>query len=401
MKVVQINAVYGVGSTGRIVEDIHKVLKKNGHESYVFWAIKNSDTSKDKQIFQIGNVFDHKLHAIKRRIFLNQGFNSKIATYKLCKRIKEISPDIVHLHNLHSNFINLPYLFKFLRTNKIKTLITLHDCWMFTGMCTHYEKWNSCLQWENGCRECPAVNKKRWDKVRKMYQTKKECYSNNNSLYVNGVSRWTTEAAKFSMIHAQKYTCIYNWIDTNVFKPSNAKKKIMLKYNIPEHHKIVLGVSQEWSVEKGLNEFVKLSGQMKNTVTVILVGRSTDIIKRDNLIFIGYTKDQEELAELYSAADLFMNPSRMETFGLVTVEAMACGTPVVAYKNTGTKELITDDTGWLVKDGDIEAMLELVKKILASNQKKSLITCRTHVIDMFEKNRQLKKYLSLYEEICQ
>ena len=203
------------------------------------------------------------------------------------------------------------------------------------------------------------------------------------------------------MIHAQKYTCIYNWIDTNVFKPSNAKKKIMLKYNIPEHHKIVLGVSQEWSVEKGLNEFVKLSGQMKNTVTVILVGRSTDIIKRDNLIFIGYTKDQEELAELYSAADLFMNPSRMETFGLVTVEAMACGTPVVAYKNTGTKELITDDTGWLVKDGDIEAMLELVKKILASNQKKSLITCRTHVIDMFEKNRQLKKYLSLYEEICQ
>ena len=399
MRIVQINAVYGVGSTGRIVQDIAGVLRKQGHETYVFWAIQCRE-DENAQFIRVGNTLDHKLHAILRRLDGKQGWHSKDATRKACREIAALKPDVVHLHNLHSNYIHLPELLKFLGEHKIPTLITLHDCWMFTcGFCT-YPIYQHCTQWTDGCRDCPAVACWRRCFGAKMYRIKKERYHNHSQLAINGVSRWTTEDASQSMLNgANTIQCIYNWVDTELFCPQSGKDAIRKKYAIPDDHKLILGVAQGWSAEKGLDEFLQIAEELREQATVILVGKDNGIPQRDNLRCIGFTNNRQELVELYSAADLFVNPSRAETFGLVTAEAMACGTPVVAYDNTGASELVTPQCGALAPDRDAEALVNLAKEVLRQGKNQYESACRQWVLDNFEKEKQIQKYVDTYSQM--
>ena len=401
MKIVQINAVYGVGSTGRIAQDIAAALRKQGHESYVFWAIE-CRKDENAHFIRVGSTLDHKLHAIARRIDGKQGWHSKTATRKLCRELLRIAPDVVHLHNLHSNYIHMSELLRFLGEHKIPTLVTLHDNWMFTaGFCTYYFHY-SCDQWQTGCANCPAVKKCLRKAGAKMYRIKEACYSRIPLLAVNGVSRWTTDVVDSSMMRSAKIsTCIYNWIDTELFKPQDNAAAVREKYSVPENHKLILGVAQDWSDRKGLKEFLKIADEMQNEATVILVGKDDGVPKRDNLRCIGFTNNRQELIDLYSAADLFVNPSRAETFGLVTAEAMSCGTPVVAYNNTGSTELVAPQCGALATDGDVDSLVCLTKKVLESPKETHSAACRQWVLDNFEKHTQVQKYLDLYEKIME
>ncbi|MBQ9929655.1 MAG: glycosyltransferase [Oscillospiraceae bacterium] len=399
MKIVQINAVYGVGSTGRIAQDIAHALKAQGHENHIFWAI-SCRADENAAFYRIGSTLDHKLHALLRRLDGKQGWHSKAATRKLCRELLKIKPDVVHLHNLHSNYIHLPLLLQFLGENKIPTLITLHDNWMHTsGFCTYYSLHN-CNQWDKGCTDCPAVDKHLRKSGAKMYRIKEELYSRIPNLAVNGVSRWTAEAAKQSMLRCAKInTHIYNWIDTQAFKPQENAAEVREKYGIPENHKLILGVSQGWSERKGLQEFLQLADVLKDEATVILVGQDNGVPKKENLRCIGFTNNRQELIDLYSAADLFVNPSRAETFGLVTAEAMSCGTPVVAYNNTGSAELVAPQCGALATDGDAAALVTLTRKLLESQKETYSAACRQWVLENFNKQTQLQKYVELYEKI--
>ena len=393
MKVVQINAVYGVGSTGRIVQDISGALTARGIDAYAFWAIQCKEDD-DAHFVRIGTTLDHKFHALLRRLDGKQGWHSKGATKKLCRQLLEIKPDVVHLHNLHSNYVHLPTLLKFLGEQNIPTLITLHDCWMFTaGACMHYF---DCGGWKEGCANCP-VAKGRQNKVAQMYKVKKDLYAQMDNLYVNGVSQWTRDAAGQSMLkNAKDILCIYNWVDTDVFKPQGNTKEIREKYGVPEHHKLILGVSQGWSKEKGLQEFVQVAEQWKDTVTVLLVGQGENVPKMENLRCVGFTNNRQELVELYSAADVLLNPSKAETFGLVTAEATACGTPVVAYNNSGATELVAPQCGALVPDGDALALMEGIQAVLQKGKSNYADACRQHVLENFEKEKQIRKYIDLY-----
>lgn len=399
MKIVQINAVYGVGSTGRIAQDIAAALHQQGHEAHIFWAI---DCREDENatFYRIGNTLDHKLHALLRRISGKQGWHSKAATRKACKEILRLQPDVVHLHNLHSNYIHLPELLRFLGQYQIPTLITIHDSWMFTsGYCAHY-LYHDCDQWDKGCKNCPAVGKSKRKAGAEMYRLKETLYGNIPNLAVNGVSQWTAKAAAQSMLKSAKIgTYIYNWIDTQLFKPQENAAAVREKYGIPEDHKLILGVSQGWSAHKGLQEFLQIADEMKDRATVILVGQDNGIPKRKNLRCIGFTGNRQALIDLYSAADLFVNPSRAETFGLVTAEAMSCGTPVVAYDNTGSAELVAPQCGALATDGDVDSLVCLTKKVLESPKETHSAACRQWVLDNFEKQTQLQKYLDLYKKI--
>jgi glycosyltransferase involved in cell wall biosynthesis len=399
MKIVQINAVYGVGSTGRIAQDIATQLRKQGHEAYVFWAIHGREDGND-HLLRVGNTLDHKLHALLRRLDGKQGWHSKAATKKLCRELLQIQPDVVHLHNLHSNYIHLPYLLQFLGEHAIPTLVTIHDSWMFTcGYCTHYI-YHNCDQWSKGCTNCPAVNKSLRKAGAKLFRIKENLYSRIPNLAVNGVSQWTTAAAEQGMLKSAKIsTCIYNWIDTELFQPQNNAAQVREKYGIPENHKLILGVSQGWSERKGLYEFLQIADKMQTEATVILVGEDCGIPARKNLKCIGFTSNQQELIDLYSAADLFVNPSRAETFGLVTAEALSCGTPVVAYDNTGSRELVAAQCGALAPDGDADSLVSLVRKVLASQKETYCAACRQWVLENFEKQNQLQKYMELYEKI--
>ena len=399
MKIVQINAVYGVGSTGRIAQDIAHALKAQGHENHIFWAI-SCRADENAEFVRIGSTLDHKLHALLRRIDGKQGWHSKWATRKACKALLRIQPDVVHLHNLHSNYIHLPTLLKFLGDHKIPTLITIHDSWMFTcGFCAHY-LYHNCDQWDKGCENCPAVKKSRRKVGAKMYSTKEELYSAIENLAVNGVSQWTTDAAKQSMLKSAKlHKCIYNWVDTQLFQPQGNTAEIRAKYGVPENHKLILGVSQGWSENKGLKEFLQLADELRSEATVILVGEDCGVPQKKNLRCIGFTNNRQELIDLYSAADVFVNPSRAETFGLVTAEAMSCGTPVVAYNNTGSAELVAPQCGALAPDGDAEQLVTLTRKVLENRKASYAAACRQWVLDNFEKQKQLEKYLELYQQL--
>lgn len=405
MKLLQINAVYGTGSTGQMVRDISLKLVEQGSEAYVFWATacKIFGEKDDKiKIERVGNTLDHKMHALLYRLFGGQAMFSKRATVRACKRILQISPDVVHLHNLHSNYIHFPTLLEFLARQNITTLITLHDCWFMSGQCNHYINYN-CDKWLSECEDCPAVSRRLKKGVRERFQKKKDLLSNIKHLFVNGVSEWTTVAAKKSILRsATNIECIYNWIDTDVFKPYEDLESVREKYGISKDKKIIIGVSQSWDMNsnKGTTDFITIADRLSDIAEIILVGKDNGVCKRENVKCIGFTSSAEELARLYSLADVLINASRAETFGLVTVEAMACGTPVVAYDNTGSSEIVADGCGVLVNDGDFEALLCGVKEVLSKNKNEYSRACRDHVNNNFEKNKQIEKYIKLYQKIC-
>lgn len=402
MKVVQINATYGVGSTGNIVENINNYLVEKNIEAYAFWATAiRGDLVGKNGVYRIGTALDHKLHAVLRRIFKNQGFNSKLATTKLCKRLGVIKPDVVHLHNLHSNFINLPILLDFLAKEDIAVAVTLHDCWFFTGDCTYFDKM-SCKQClEDGCIQCPAYKSKfSKNKISALYNSKRKGFAEIKRLAVIGVSDWIADCSRRSLLSsANTIESIYNWIDTDTFCPQLDTQKTREKYSIEQNEKVILGVAQEWSREKGLEEFKILAKQLKGRAKIILVGNHKKKDKSENLQFIGHTANRKELAELYSIADVFVNPSRMETFGLVTAEALACGTPAVVYNNTGTAELIGDDCGILVEDGNTQKLIEAAQKILADKKEKYSANCIKRVKTLFNKTDLLSKHLDVYRKL--
>lgn len=395
MKVLQINAVYGTGSTGRIAQDIHTQLMNEGHDSHIMWAIKCVGADDSARFHRIGNELDHKIHALLRRVDGGQGFHSKWATMAACQKIKEIRPDVVHLHNLHSNYIHLPTLLDFLGKEHIPTLATMHDCWFFTGKCPHYLA-HGCERWRSGCANCPLGHGSE-----RFFEEKKRGFAGIDKLAVNGVSEWTTKAAAESPIlgAAKIHRCIYNWVDTKKFYPRVNCDEIRAKYGIANGRKLILGVSQGWSTRKGLNEMLRLSDELKDRADIILVGEGSQVPQRENLKCIGFTHDQEELIGLYSAADVFANPSRMETFGLVTAEAMACGTPVVAYDNTGSHEIVGEGCGILVKDGNIQDFTEMT--IRAINERKWDNEYISQWVNArFGKRSQVNKYIELYEEMA-
>lgn len=397
MKIVQINAVYGTLSTGKIMQDIHRALLDKNNESFAFWATLCKNPDNDKNVLRVGNTLDHKIHALLYRIDKKQGWHSIFATLSLCRKLKKINPDVVHLHNLHSNYINLPILLNFLGKNNIPTVLTLHDCWFFTGQCTYYTKHN-CLNWKNGCTNCKICDSNKKSEL--LLNEKKKLFNNITKLSLNGVSKWTADSASQSIISSaiiQQY--IYNWIDTKTFHPYLKYDNILEKYKIPNNKKIILGVSQGWSVRKGLQEFIEISNSLKDEAVVVLVGENSEIPKRSNIKAIGFTNNINELAELYSAADVFVNPSRMETFGLVTAEALSCGTPVVAYANTGSLELVSPECGLLAQDGNLEDLLNCVNKILLDGKEKYSEACREYATKNFNKDNQIKKYIKLYDDL--
>lgn len=398
MKVVQINAVYGTGSTGRIAQDIHEFLVRSGDDSYIAWGAVCKGSTDRGHFFQVGNVFDHKMHAVLYRLMHDQGFHSWAATKRLCRKLKEIQPDVVHLHNLHSNYISLPVLFAFLKSERIPTVVTLHDCWMYTGYCYYYHG-NHCDGWKNQCRSCPATSHPFQKRIEKMYQEKLFFFENGNCAIV-GVSNWITEDAKQSLLgHAPIVRTVYNWIDTDLFHPHDSKASVFSHYQIPTEKKLVIGVSQGWSARKGLHEFERIA-ELCPEAFVLLVGNGDQVRERENLKCIGFTQSREELIEIYSAADLFVNPSRMETFGLVTAEAMACGAPVIAYDNTALHEIVGDGCGYLIEDGNGERLAETVHEYLQGNlPEPDRERCIDWVRSKLDKERQICKYLVIYKEL--
>ena len=365
MKVVQINATCGAGSTGKICVAISELLGEQNIENYIFYTQGNSDF--ENGIKYAKNKYI-KVQALKSRIFGNYGFNSICATKKVIKLLKKISPDIVHLHNIHSHDCHLGMLFNYFKNAKTKLFWTFHDCWAFTGYCTYFDMAN-CDKWQTECKKCPKAKQSTWffDKSNKLFNKKKELFEGLN-LTIITPSQWLADLVKKSFLKDYPVKVIYNGIDLNVFKPTTSDFR--KKYNCEDKH-VILGVAFDWGARKGFDVFLELSKRLDDNYQIVLVGTNDNIDKQlpQNIISIHRTQNQTELAEIYTAADLFVNPTREEVLGLVNLEALACGTPVLTFNTGGSPECIDDTCGRVVEKNDIDAF-----------EKEIIEICNKHII---------------------
>lgn len=401
MRVLQINVIYEKYSTGRTVKEMHDFFIKNKIESYVATA---QNIIENNNFYKIGNEFDHKFHAVLSRITGLQGYYSRISTKRFLTFIDRIKPDIVILHNLHSNYINIPLLLKYLSKKNISTILHLHDCWFYTGKCCHYSDLK-CDKWKTGCYNCPAKRKFNksyfFDFSKKMYLDKKKLYSSFNNLGVVGVSKWVTEDAKKSILKDAKYiVTIYNWINLDIFRPHDTKE---LREQLELKDKfIIFGIATIWSKEKGIDIFIELSKILPDDYQIVLVGNINETNQDLGKIkFLGPITDVSELSDLYAMSDVFINPSIMETFGKTTAEALCCGTPIVAYNSTATPEIVGTDNkcGFLLEKNDVDLYKEKIDVIKKQGKLKYTVNARKRAERLFSYTNNLNEFTDLFNNM--
>ena len=399
-KLLQINVSANWGSHGKIAEGIGEIAMSNGWESYIaFGRFANASQSK---LIKIGNKWDQRLHGLATRLFDRHGLASAKATTELVKSIEKINPDIIHLHNVHGYYLNYPVLFKYLSQSGIPVVWTLHDCWAYTGHCP-YPIFAGCSRWMSHCvPPCPLRKSflKSWivDNCRKNFDIKKQCFNSVENLYIVTVSKWLETEVKKSFLRNKNIRCIYNGVDISIFKPTEYGM-LLMKHKIKKTEKVVLGVASIWEERKGLYDFYRLRQLLPSTIRIILIGLSAKQIENlpSGIDGVSRTDSQQELAAYYSMADVYVNPSQAETFGMTTAEAMACGTPAIVYDVTASPELIDEKTGRAVMLGDVKALgntiIEICDKPLSPE------SCRERVIQFFNKDKRYQDYMKLYEEI--
>lgn len=365
MKYLFINSVAGVGSTGRIAADKCRELMRQGHECRLAYG-RSCANCDDIPTIRIGSDLNVKIHGAMNRIFDNHGFNSAAATRRFLKQVREYDPDVIWLHNIHGYYIHVGELFEYLRFSGKKIIWTLHDCWSFTGHCAYFD-YVGCSKWKTGCEKCPQ--KKSYpasmvmDGSAENYASKKFYFSGIPNLTLTVPSQWLADRVRASFLGEYPVEVVYNTVDTGVFKPmpSNFREKYGLEDKI-----MLLGVANIWEERKGLKDFVALSKLLDDRYKIVLVGlteeQTRDLPK--NILCLPRTDNIRQLVEIYSAADLYVNPSVEETFGMTILEAACCGTPSVVYQDTACAEVAALYNGRAVPKGAghlLQAVLEFTK----------------------------------------
>lgn len=392
MKAVQINATCGIGSTGKICVGISQVLTAGNIENYILC----SKTNGYPLSVPCSDIQYIKVQALKSKLLGNYGFNSKRATRKLIAELERIRPDIVHLHNIHGHDCDLEMIFSYFREKKIKLVWTFHDCWAFTAYCPHFTM-AKCDKWKTQCSQCVQSRSYSWffDRSRVVFEKKKTLFQGLD-LTVITPSRWLAGLVKQSFLKEYPVHVIHNGISLEVFKPTPSDFRT--KYGL-EKKKIVLGVSFGWGPKKGLDVFVELSQRLPADYQIALVGTDANVDRQlpENIISIHRTQNQQELAEIYSAADVFVNPTREENYPTVNMESLACGTPILTFQTGGSPEMLDETCGSVVACDDVDALEREIIRI-CTDKPYPKAACLKKVRE-FDQNERFKEYLKLYERV--
>ena len=392
-----------VGSTGKIMLQTADVARKYGYEVQTYSAVLFSKKGNfvKKNIpghFYFGSRFSAFVHTYCGMLFGLNGLFSFFATKRLIKNLKKFNPDIVHLHNLHRFCINLPSFFKYLKKSNVQVVWTLHDCWAFTGHCPHFDM-IGCDKWKTGCYSCSqtgAYPKSCIDTSRLMFKLKKQWFGGLEKLTLVTPSQWLADLTKESFLRKFPIRVINNGIDLSVFRPTESDFRA--RYNL-QNKFVLLGVAFGWDERKGLDVFIELSKRLDDSFRIVLVGTNDAIDANlpDNIISIHRTENQKELAEIYSASDLFVNPTREESYPTVNMEALACGTPVLTFKTGGSPEIPDALCGTAVSNHDVHMLEKEIIRIWKTNafsKEDCLKRARA-----FDKNAKYMEYIKLYEEL--
>jgi len=396
MTVLQINVVYDEKSTGRTCKEVERFLEANGVKCITAFG---TGSGKGINSYRIDTKLEYYIHNVLSRLTGLEGYFSFFATQRLIKYIDLIKPDIIHLRNLHGHYLNLPLLFGYLRKTQIPVVLSLHDCWIFTGKCT-YPIRNNCLKWKKCCMECPAVKDypASWffDFSKKMYVDKKLFFEGINICTVLGVSRWVADQASQSFLNKYPVQYLYNWIDLSVFHDYN-EKTILEEYGADLNKFTIICVAAAWKEHTSKNdELIHLGERLGDRVQILVVGKNANTVKCANTIPIGFVSNTSKLAQLYSASDLYVHLSAADTFGKVIAEAMACGTPAIAYDCTACSELIKPGCGKLVPLHDVEGIYDAVCEIIANGKEYYSQNCIQRVALEFDYETNCTELLKIY-----
>lgn len=392
MKILQINSTCGLGSTGRIAVDILNTVCENGGEGLICYG--RGEAPSGVPSYKIGSETLVKIHGVLSRVTDRQGFYSTNATKALVRKIEEYGPDVIHLHNIHGYYLDIRVLFDYLKQCGKPIVWTLHDCWAFTGHCAYFTV-AGCDKWKTGCNNCPS--KKEYpqslvlDNSEKNYNEKKELFTGLKNVTLVTPSIWLSELVKASFLREYSVKVINNGINTDIFKPigSDFKKR----YGI-EDKKIFLGVANVWEERKGLQDLIKLSMLLNENEKLVVVGLTEEQVSKlpDGIIGLKRTENAKQLAEIYAAADVFLNPTYEDNYPTTNLESICCGTPVVTYNTGGSPESLTGGRGITVEVGDTEALYKAAQK---------LVGVKTDRPPEFDAQKKYLEYNELYKNLLE
>ena len=392
-RIVAINTV-NYGSTGNIMVNIAEYARDHG---YAYTTFAEDGHAQKKGV--PGHEFIGSWQEIRISDFINtqtgnQGSLNILGTRKLLKRLDEIQPEIIHLHNLHSNFVNLELLFTYIKEKGISTVWTMQDCWSFTGHCPYFSI-IGCEKWKTGCYECPLYReypKARIDKSKELYEKKKRLFTGLPNNVLAAPTEWMKGLAAESFLKEYRAEVIPNFVDQTIFKPRESDFRE--KYHLQDKY-LVLSVAFPFDQRKGADRLIRIADQLDDSYHIVIVGR-TDIT-HPRITCIGRTTDQIELAKIYSACDLFVCASYLEAFGIVNIEALSCGLPVIVYKGSGGAEETIDSTCGILSDDQHDvADIRKIRESGLYTAEASLTFSRR-----FDKQVVLAQYVDLYRRMLE
>lgn len=393
---LQINVTANWGSTGKIAEQIGLRVMSYGWESYVAHG-RMANPSKNKLI-KIGSIKDVYRHYLEGLLLDNEGLASRRATKAFLKKMDELRPDIVHLHNIHDHYMNYELLLSYLAERKISVVWTQHDEWIATGHCMYVS--DGCERWQTECHDCPLSRWYSLDRSRRNHNLKKKLLATLPSLTIVPVSNWLGDNIRKSYLKDRPVEVIHNGIDIHDFRPIPAD--VHSRYGVDEGKKIILGVAAVWSERKGLVDFYDLAKRLpRDEYAIVIVGRvksrPQSIKDGCQMVFVDRTQNILELAQLYSAAFVFVNPTYQDNYPTTNLEALACGTPVITYRTGGSPEAVDEQTGVVVDQGDVVALATTILKM--KDAPLSSIACRDRAERHFDKDKCFERYVELYKRL--
>lgn len=400
MKIAQINSVCGISSTGRIASDISETAKKHGIENRVFYGFLEDPTGNGTKF---NSDFNVHADAALTRLFGNRGHYNRKATQKLISELEAYKPDVIHLHNIHGQYLNVPMLCEYICRIDVPVVCTLHDCWLFTGDCFYFDKCG-CNAWETGCpRNCPFETEMFTNKIcnssKKNWEEKKALISKIRNLTIVTPSVWLADLTARSFLGNAKIMTINNGIDISSFCPT--KSDFRKKYDL-QNKFVVMGMcfTLDSQDRKGGHYLIELADKLPDSCAIVILGMdkpNEDMAK--NVIFIPKTNSVKELAEVYSAADVFVNPTLEDNFPTVNLEALSCGTPVITFDTGGSPEAVDANTGKVVKKGDAKGLLEAIEEIMAVGKNKYENCCRQRAKQLFSRELMCERYITVYNKL--
>ena len=407
MKIVHINMTHN-GSTGKIMLGIAKCIRESGDEARTFspryYVRGRKEEFPDIEGHKyFGYTFENMLHWRLAQFTGLQGYGSVMGTRQLLREIDQIKPDIIHLHNLHNRTVNLPMLFRYIKRNNIKTVWTLHDCWTMTGKCPYFSL-AGCDKWKSGCYKCPQLSiypSSFVDSTKRMWTNKKKWFSDIKDLTIVTPSEWLGDIVKQSYLGGYPSLVINNGIDLDVFKyyEDNVKESLISTSEKIGRcsDKIVLAVSSGWSKRKGFDYLIEIAKKLKKDYQLVVVGINDGMAKQlpSDVICLSDVSNQTELAKVYSATDVFINPTMEEAFGLVNLEALACGVPVVTFRSGGSPECIDKQSGMVVEQGDVDGMLHAIEELCSRHHEENYNGAINRA-KQFDERKLYEKYLEWY-----